>query len=76
MPEIGNQVKRIATVVHSIKSGVANYEDCDPRKKNLDQHLQKLPCSSRVDLFLPLDTKINVSLNQKVKGAEDIIAKV
>ena len=29
---------------------------------------------SRVDLFLPLDTKINVSLNQKVKGAEDIIA--
>ena len=31
---------------------------------------------SRVDLFLPLDTKINVTLNQKVKGAEDIIAKV
>ena len=31
---------------------------------------------SRVDLFLPLDTEINVSLNQKVKGAEDIIAKV
>ena len=31
---------------------------------------------SRVDLFLPLDTKINVSLNQKVKGAEDIIAVV
>ena len=31
---------------------------------------------SRVDLFLPLDTKIHVSLNQKVKGAEDIIAKV
>jgi phosphatidylserine decarboxylase len=31
---------------------------------------------SRVDLFLPLDTEINVNLNQKVKGAEDIIAKV
>ena len=31
---------------------------------------------SRVDLFLPLDTKINVNLNQKVKGAEDIIARV
>jgi phosphatidylserine decarboxylase len=31
---------------------------------------------SRVDLFIPLDTKINVSLNQKVKGAEDIIARV
>ena len=31
---------------------------------------------SRVDLFLPLDTKINVSLNQKVKGSEDSTDKV
>ncbi|MDO6802108.1 phosphatidylserine decarboxylase family protein [Wenyingzhuangia sp. 1_MG-2023] len=31
---------------------------------------------SRVDVFLPLDAKINVSLNQKVKGAEDIIASL
>lgn len=29
---------------------------------------------SRVDIFLPLDAKINVSLNQKVKGAENVIA--
>lgn len=29
---------------------------------------------SRVDLFLPLDAKIHVSLNQKVKGGIDIIA--
>jgi phosphatidylserine decarboxylase len=31
---------------------------------------------SRVDLFLPLDTKINVTLNQKVKGGESIIAEI
>ena len=31
---------------------------------------------SRVDLFLPLDTKINVRINQKVVGGEDIIAEV
>ncbi|MGY5351194.1 phosphatidylserine decarboxylase family protein [Wenyingzhuangia sp. IMCC45533] len=31
---------------------------------------------SRVDLFLPLDAKINVSLDQKVKGAEDVIASL
>ena len=31
---------------------------------------------SRVDLFLPLDTKINVELNQKVRGGESIIAKM
>lgn len=30
---------------------------------------------SRVDLFLPLDTKINVKLGQKVKGGIDIIAE-
>jgi phosphatidylserine decarboxylase len=29
---------------------------------------------SRVDLYLPLDTKINVSLNQKAVGGETIIA--
>lgn len=29
---------------------------------------------SRVDLYLPLDSKIEVKLNQVVKGAEDIIA--
>ncbi len=31
---------------------------------------------SRVDLFLPLNSKVNVELNQVVKGAEDIIATI
>ena len=31
---------------------------------------------SRVDLFLPLDTKIKVKLNQKVRGGESIIAQI
>jgi len=31
---------------------------------------------SRVDVFLPIGTEINVSLNQKVKGGESIIANV
>ncbi len=31
---------------------------------------------SRVDLFLPLDTKIKVELNQKVRGGESVIAEV
>jgi phosphatidylserine decarboxylase len=30
---------------------------------------------SRVDIFLPLDTKINVKLNQKVKGGITILAQ-
>ncbi|MDY8134235.1 phosphatidylserine decarboxylase family protein [Aquimarina sp. 2201CG5-10] len=31
---------------------------------------------SRVDVFLPVGTKLNVSLNQKVRGGENIIAHV
>jgi len=31
---------------------------------------------SRVDLFLPLDTKIKVTLNQKVLGGESVIAEI
>lgn len=31
---------------------------------------------SRVDLFLPIGTKLNVTLNQKVKGGEQVIAKI
>jgi phosphatidylserine decarboxylase len=31
---------------------------------------------SRVDLFLPLDTEIQVDLNQKVKGGESIIGQL
>ncbi|MEM1002660.1 MAG: phosphatidylserine decarboxylase, partial [Bacteroidota bacterium] len=31
---------------------------------------------SRVDVFLPLDTEIKVSLNDKVKGGESIIAQL
>ena len=30
---------------------------------------------SRVDLFLPLDAKINVELNEKVVGGKSIIAE-
>ena len=31
---------------------------------------------SRVDLFLPLDTKLTIKLNQKVRGGETIIGKL
>lgn len=31
---------------------------------------------SRVDLFLPLDAKVEVSLNEKVKGGQTVIARI
>ncbi len=38
-----------------------------------DQHAGFIKFGSRVDLFLPLNTKINVELDQKVKGSQTII---
>ncbi len=31
---------------------------------------------SRVDIFLPLDTKLNINLHQRVKGGETVIAEI
>ena len=31
---------------------------------------------SRVDIFLPLDAKVKVQLNQKVKGGKTILAEI
>ena len=49
--------------------------------KNGDEVIQGEDCGfikfgSRVDLFLPLDVKIEVSLGQKVKGNKTIIASI
>ena len=47
-----------------------------------DQHVVQgsdagfIKFGSRVDLFLPLNTKLKVQLNQKVKGGESIIAEL
>jgi phosphatidylserine decarboxylase len=40
------------------------------------QQLGFIKFGSRVDIFLPLNTKINVQLNQKVKGNKTIIAEL
>ena len=40
----------------------------------IDEHLGFIKFGSRVDLYLPLGTKVNVKLNQKTVGNETIIA--
>lgn len=42
-------------------------------KARQDQHAGFIKFGSRVDLFLPLDTKINVKLGQKTTGSQTII---
>ena len=42
-------------------------------KARQDQHAGFIKFGSRVDLFLPLDTKIEVKLGQKTIGSQTII---
>lgn len=42
----------------------------------IDQHLGFIKFGSRVDLYLPLDAEIKVSLNQKTVGNETVIANL
>lgn len=53
---------------------IVNYAEVDQEvQQTSDSGFIKF--GSRVDVFLPLNTKINVSLNQKVKGGLSIIAE-
>ena len=42
---------------------------------HIDEHLGFIKLGSRVDVYLPLGTKILVEMNQKVTGNQTIIAK-
>ena len=42
----------------------------------IDEHMGFIKFGSRVDLFLPVGTKVNVKLGQKTVGNETIIAKL
>jgi phosphatidylserine decarboxylase len=50
-----------------------------PRKDEVikqGEELGFIKFGSRVDLFLPLNTKLNVKLNQKVRGGETVLAEL
>lgn len=40
---------------------------------HIDEHMGFIKLGSRVDLYLPLDTKINVTLDEKVTGNQTVI---
>ncbi len=61
-------------IAGALAKRIVNYaKEGDTVKQGSDQGFIKF--GSRVDLFLPLDTNIKVSLNQKVKGGETVIAQ-
>ncbi len=42
----------------------------------IDEHMGFIKFGSRVDLYLPLGTKVDVQLNQRTTGNETIIARL
>ncbi len=62
-------------IAGALAKRIVNYAKVDDNaKQGADSGFIKF--GSRVDLFLPLDTKIRVELNQKVRGGESIIAEI
>ena len=62
-------------IAGALAKRIVNYAKVGNKvKQGDDQGFIKF--GSRVDLFLPLDTNIKVTLNQKVKGGESIIAEM
>ena len=68
---------KISVLIRQIAGAVARrivtYSKVGETVKTADE-FGFIKFGSRVDLFLPIGTKINVSLNQKVSGGESIIA--
>jgi phosphatidylserine decarboxylase len=60
----GAMARRIVTYLHE-------GDVCE-----IDEHMGFIKFGSRVDLYLPIGTKVNVELNQRTTGNETIIARL
>ncbi|MFT4698223.1 MAG: phosphatidylserine decarboxylase [Flavobacteriaceae bacterium] len=71
-PAFGDVLHR--QIAGALAKRIVNYAEKD---QQVDQASESgfIKFGSRVDVFLPLDAKINVKLNQKVKGGITILAK-
>lgn len=70
---------KIEILVRQIAGAVAQRISCyagEGMKITQGEELGFIKFGSRVDIFLPLGTKVLVKKNQKVSGCEDIIAKM
>mgnify|MGYP001337298215 CR=1 FL=1 len=69
--------KKISILIRQIAGAVArrivSYSNIEESVKVADE-LGFIKFGSRVDLFLPIGTKINVKINQKVSGGKSILA--
>lgn len=88
-PKSSEENERTTIVVENVKFGKILYRQiAGALARRIVNYAQKeqhvvqgsdagfIKFGSRVDLFLPLNTKLKVKLNQKVKGGESIIAEL
>ncbi|MDA9576298.1 phosphatidylserine decarboxylase family protein [Flavobacteriaceae bacterium] len=88
-PKSSEENERTTVVVENVKFGKILYRQiAGALARRIVNYAQKeqnvvqgsdagfIKFGSRVDLFLPLNTKLKVKLNQKVKGGESIIAEL
>ncbi len=54
---------------------IVTYPD-EGYEAHIDEHMGFIKLGSRVDLFLPLNTKINVTLDEKVTGNQTVIGEL
>ena len=62
-------------MIFIMEGGIVNYLQPGQQVKQTEE-MGFIKFGSRVDLILPLGTKINVGLNQVVKGGVDVIATI
>jgi phosphatidylserine decarboxylase len=70
---------KVSILLRQIAGAVARRIVCYPKEGWMvrqGEEMGFIKFGSRVDLFLPLNAKIRVKLNQKVRGGESIIAEL
>jgi phosphatidylserine decarboxylase len=71
----GNTEVLIKQIAGALAKRIVNYLHVGDKVKQ-NEELGFIKFGSRVDLLLPLNTKINVKLNETVKGGVSIIAEI
>lgn len=71
----GDSEVLVRQIAGAVARRIVNYSKVNSEVKQ-GEELGFIKFGSRVDLYLPLDARINVKLNQKVKGCRTVIAEL
>ncbi len=71
----GEEEILLRQIAGAVAKRIVNYVEIGDQVEQGDE-MGFIKFGSRVDLFLPLDAKVEVSIGQKVKGNKTVIAKI